>query len=144
MQIISRELFNLKQVYNTKSFRRLKTILDDVNIIEDNVAYNAVDSIVYVRNPLVLGDKLAATRKYMLVLYVQAGQVELAYANSNQLKPISKYCDLCDEQYFMGETNTVVVEDEQIIIFDVDEAVKVVSASANYLWCKVAIDEGIK
>ncbi len=138
------DIFLNENVYNVKAFNRAKVAHANNHLIIDNVAYNEVDSVVYVKNKTNISDQFVSGRKYSYAIECLSGTVEIEVNSVNNLTQVTNYDDLTDNQYHSGSGDNVVISSNTIVILNLDEAFKYSKIDGQFIEYKIAKDGGIK
>lgn len=138
------EVFLNKNVYNVKSFNRTKTAHASKDLIMDNVAYNEVDSVVYIKNKQNIDNCFLAGRKYSYGIECLSGTIEIEYDNAHNLELVVEYDDLSDRIEYIGDGKTLELNSGEIAIFELNEAIRYKKISGQFIEYKIAKDGGIK
>lgn len=119
MKIISNHQLLDKNFYQNKSFDRLRSALSEIDNIDDNIAYNIVDSVIFIKNPKSLIDNGGLKKIYNTVLVnssteivnVKVGEITDTYTG---------YSDISDFMYAPTSSESQVNPGETVI-FDINE-----------------------
>lgn len=131
-------------VYNVKAFNRAKIAHGNASKIMDNIAYNEVDSVVYIKNKKNLPEEFVAGRKYSYAIECIQGTVEIEYEQEQNLALISEYDDLSDQVVYAGRGIKLNIKSGEIAIFELNEAIKYQKIDGDFIEYKIAKDGGIK
>lgn len=138
------EVFLNSNVYNVKAFNRTKTAHNNKELVKDNVAYNEVDSVVYIKNKENIDTNFVAGRKYSYAIECLTGTIELEYELESNLNLHSPYDDLSDKVEYIGAGHEIKLNAGEIVIFELNEAVKYNLVDGQFIEYKIAKDGGIK
>lgn len=138
------EVFLNKDVYNVKAFNRTKVAHANKDLITDNVAYNEVDSVVYIKNKRNIDDHFLAGRKYSYGIECLSGTIELEYNLESELQLLNAYDDLSDRAEYIGVGHSLELKAGEIAIFELNEAIKYKKTLGQFIEYKIAKDGGIK
>lgn len=144
MKVLPIEIFLDENVYNVKAFNRTKTAHHNHPFIISDVAYNEVDSVVYIKNKTNLPTDFVGGRKYSYAIECLEGSITLEYASKSSLNLTTAYDDHSDEEHFKGLGECVELTSNTIAIFELDEAFNYKSIDGSFIEYKIAKDGGIK
>lgn len=124
-----------------KSFNRLRSALKSVDKIEDSVAYNVVDSVIFIKNPKYLEEESGYKAIYNTVVINEENEdieVEIGAKVSN----LQNYDDTQD--FGLAEVNDIhVIKPNEVLIIETMEPYRIKS-SAHMTIAYVSKYSGIK
>lgn len=138
------DIFLMPNVYNVKAFNRAKTAHHNARKIIENVAYNEVDSVVYIKNKKNIDEQFVAGQKYSYAIECVDGSVTIEYGQVDKLNICKAYNDLTDKKFFTGNGIKQTINKGEILILELDEAFKYTEINGNFIEYKIAKDGGIK
>ncbi len=124
---LDKEMFLLPTIYNTKSFKRTKNILDNIDIIGDNEANIEVDTVLYIKNPkgqIINEGKFVGKQINVQMIYVKDGSVTIEWNKKNKLNLEKEYMMIEDEEFYSGNGEEVTINSNELAIIHLDEAMK--------------------
>lgn len=98
-----------------KSFNRLRTALNSIDTIEDSVAYNVVDSVIFIKNPRKLERRSGYKAIYNTVL-INTGEEEIKVRLGAKQKELCNYDDSQDFGIAKADTLHCINPNEVMII----------------------------
>lgn len=125
MKIIKNEVLLDESFYQNKSFNRLREALKNIDNIEDNVAYNIVDSVIYIKNPNVLIDNGGLKKIYNTII-VNGSDQEIDFIIGEKDYGFDGYIETADFKPAKVTTNCTL-KPNQAVIFEIDEPYKITS-----------------
>ncbi len=119
MKIYSSEMLIDPNFFSNKSFNRLRLAMQSIDKAQDNVAYNVVDSVVFIKNPTKIIDNGGLKKIYNTVLINNS--LENIYAKVG--KKTDSFLNYSDESDFKLEncSEEVEIKSGQMIIFETNE-----------------------
>lgn len=125
MKIISYEQLIDNNFFQNKSFNRLRIALEQIEDAKDNIAYNIIDSVIYIKNPAKLVDNGGLKKIYNTVL-VNNSQHQITGEVGEVQTDFTGYCDVSD--FMVASTDQqFTLNPGQTIIFDINEPYKITS-----------------
>ncbi|WOO86734.1 hypothetical protein RZE82_06340 [Mollicutes bacterium LVI A0039] len=123
MKIINNEILMDSNFYQNKSFNRLRLALNNIDDALDNVAYNVIDSVTYIKNPNTLADNGGLKKIYNTVI-VNTSTEEISGEIGTVRTDFSGYCDVAD--FMVAETyEEFSLKPGETVIFDINEPYKI-------------------
>lgn len=107
-----------------KSFDRLREALSMCDNIEESVAYNVVDSVVYIKNP----HKVVETEGYKAIyntVLVNTSKTPIKILMGSKIQELIDYDDSKDFGYSPVHTS-VRIEQDEVLIIETMEPYKIV------------------
>lgn len=110
-----------------KKSNRVVEAIETAPTLSTNITYSIGDSLTYIIRKGYLSDNnnLLASRRYQTVIYLESGNIDISYANINELKAINEYSDLTDRQSYTGQTKQVTIETGNLVVLDSEEAYRI-------------------
>ncbi len=143
---VNKDIFMMKQFYSVKSINRVRSILDNIDVVDANVAQVEGDTVVYIKNAnnIITGDFIGK-RIYLQILYVKEGTITVEYNKKNELTKLSCYNMVRDEITYGGKGKEVIINENEIAIFELDEALEIKQIeSSKYFYIVASKYGGIK
>lgn len=119
MKIIDNQQLIDTDFYQNKSFDRLRAALLEIDNVLDNVAYNVVDSVIYVKNPHYIADNGGLKKIYNTVIINQSTEIINAQIGTIT-ESYDGYSDISD--FMPAPTNErIEIKPGQSVVFDINE-----------------------
>ncbi len=143
---VNKDVFMMDQFYHAKSIIRAKNILKNLDVIAPNIAQVEVDTVVYIKNPNnIKTTNFVGKKIYLQMFYLKSGTVTVEYNKKTNLEKLDTYNMVKDETIYQGSGTELVLQANEIAIFELDEGLKIKEInSEDYLYILVSKYGGIK
>lgn len=124
-----------------KSFNRLRTALKSIEQIEDSVAYNVVDSVIFIKNPKYLEEESGYKAIYNTVVINEENE-DIEVEIGAKVRNLQNYDDTQD--FGLAEVNDIhVIKPNEVLIIETMEPYRIKSTT-NMTIAYVSKYSGIK
>lgn len=119
MKIIDNQQLIDNNFYQNKSFDRLRSALLEIDNVLDNVAYNVVDSVIFIKNPMSIVDNGGLKKIYNTILVNTSDELISAQIGAVN-ESYEGYSDVSD--FMSAPTSTKIeIKPGKSVIFDINE-----------------------
>lgn len=124
-----------KATGQAKKWARSQEALTKAPELLQNVAYSVGDSVTYWWDSAadLSGEDFIGHRRYFTVLGSMDTDFTVEIAKKDDLSVFRAYEDLSDRELFHGSGNVLSIEGGQILVCDIDEAVRIVPGSGAHV-----------
>ncbi len=146
MILINYNEFMREDYYDLSPMNRFKTATTNKEIVQNNVAYNIGDSMVYIWNPQnIMTKNFIAHRKYISAIYVESGEVEVEVAKITNLKTVNEYQDITDEEELStNEYETYILKANEVLINGLEDGYRITQINGEFVIGRISKDGGVK